>query len=117
METKLRAFFASPLNRRWLHSSGIGAYVRKGVHLGIDLQLHSYLDLASVEVKEDCRRQDRFRDFLALCQSIQPFDGILVENVHSEILRGYLRRLALADPRWREREMNFLWEKYLEETP
>ena len=111
MRQKLIEFLNSPCRRLWLESKEMKAYVRKGRHLGTDRQIHSYLDVASIEVEPDFRRQGLFKAFLALCQEVQPYDGILVEIVLDENLRAYLRRLAQGDSRWTERGEDFLWEK------
>ena len=112
MKDKLNEFFASSLRSKWLRSEEICVYVRKGRHLGTDRQIHSYLDIANVYVDPKYRHQGHFKAFLALCQQLQPYDGILVEIVLDEDLRAYLRRLAQQDTRWTERGEDFLWEKY-----
>ena len=111
MEKKLQEFLHSPLKGRWLHSEKLAVYVRKGHHAGDDDKLHTYLDIANVSVDSKYQNQGHFKTFLALCQRISPYDGLLLENVHSEILRDYFRRLAAADPRRRESGMSFYWER------
>lgn len=114
MREKLTEFFNSPMRTRWIQSPTIDVYVRKGRHLCTDGQIHSYLDIANVEVKPEYRHQGRFKAFLALCQEIQPYEGILVEIVLDQHLRAYLRRLVQEDSRWTERWQDFLWEKSAE---
>ena len=110
MREKLIDFFNSPKRNTWICTPTIDAYVRKGRHLGTDHQIHTYLDLANFDVKEQYQHQGHFKAFLALCQEIQPYEGILVEIVLDDNLRTYLRRLAQEDPRWTERGQDFLWE-------
>ena len=115
MREKLIDFFNASQRNTWIESPQMKVYVRKGRHLGTDHQIHSYLDIANVNVKEQYQQQGRFKTFLALCQEIQPYDGILIEIVLDKNLRAYLRRLAKEDPRWAERGQDFLWEKSTEE--
>lgn len=115
MREKLIDFFNSSQRNTWIESPQMKVYVRKGGHLDTDFQLRIFLDIASIEVCSECRHKGHFKAFLTLCQEIQPYDGILVENVLNDSLRAYLRRLAREDPRWTEREMNFLWENVAEE--
>jgi hypothetical protein len=111
LRDKLNAFFASPLRTTWLHSAPISVYVRKGFHIGSDGKFRHYLDIANIEVEASCRRQGHFKRFLALCQQIQPYDGIKVENVLADSLYHYLHHLTGEDSHWTERGMDFLWEK------
>ena len=115
MRQKLIDFFDSPTRNQWLYSEQIQVYLRKGRHLGFDGKIHHYLDIASIEVEADFRRQGLFKAFLALSQEIQPYDGIKIENVLNDDLKTYLRKLASDDLRWSERgdslSPDFLWEK------
>ena len=116
MEEILVRFFISYTRNTWLTGEYIKVYVRKGLHLGTDRKMHHYLDIANITVDPRFRRQGYFKAFLALCQEIQPYDGIKVENVLNDDLRAYLRRLALSDPRWTESGIafspDFLWENF-----
>jgi hypothetical protein len=114
MREHLNEFFDSSLRNTWIESRQMKVYVRKGGHLGTDRQIHHFLDIASVEVYLKYRHQGHFKAFLALCQEIQPYDGILVEIVLDDHLRAYLRRLAQEDTRWTERGQDFLWENAAE---
>jgi hypothetical protein len=110
MREKLIEFFNSPKRNGWIFSPTIDVYIRKGRHLGTDHQIHSYLDIANIVVKPEYLHQGHFKAFLALCQEIQPYDGILFEIVLDDNMRAYLRRLAQKDQRWTERGEDFLWE-------
>lgn len=112
MRDKLNVFFASPLRNTWLTSKPVSVYVRKGYHLGSDNKPHHYLDIANIEVEAFCRRQGHFKTFLALCQQIQPYDGIKCETVLNNLLYHYLQHIAEEDPRWIECGMDFFWEKW-----
>jgi hypothetical protein len=116
MEEILIRFFISYTRNTWLYPEPVKVYVRKGLHLGTDRKMHHYLDIANITVDPKFRRQGHFKAFLALCQEIQPYDGIKVENVVNEDLCAYLRRLALSDPRWTETGIDicpdFLWETF-----
>jgi hypothetical protein len=114
MQEQLNKFFHSRLHNGWIGTPPIKAYVRKGCHLGTDQQLHRYLDIANIEIEPEFRHQGHFKAFLALCQQVQPYDGILVEIVLDKNLRAYLRRLAREDSRWTERGEDFLWENAAE---
>jgi len=114
MREKLIEFFGSHRRTGWIYTPTIDVYLRKGRHLGTDHQIHSYLDIANIEVVPEFQNQGRFKAFLALCQEIQPYDGILVEIVLDDHLRAYLRRLAQEDTRWTERGQDFLWENAAE---
>jgi hypothetical protein len=111
IEKKLRAFFLSKQRNAWVETDQISVYLRKASHISANGELRHYLDIANVTVDLAFRRQGVFKAFLALCQQIQPYGGILVENVHSEVLRAYLCRLTQQDARWRGRGQHFLWEK------
>lgn len=111
MKDKLNTFFDSPLRNTWLKSTEMSVYVRKGWHLGPDHRRRTYLDIANITVWEEFRHQGRFKTFLSLCQEIQPYSGIMVENVLNDDLRAYLERLAQEDDRWRKRDNDFLWDK------
>ena len=110
MRKQLIEFFHSPRRNAWVELPQMKVYLRKGFHLGSDRQVHKFLDIAAVEVAFRFQRQGVFKAFLALCQQIQPYDGLLIECILNEDLRAYLRRLAQADPRWTERGEDFLWE-------
>lgn len=116
MRQKLTKFLNSPTRNTWLYSKQMEVYVRKGFHCGADKQGHRYLDIASITVIPEARHQGHFKAFLALCQEIQPYDGIKIENVLNEDLRAYLRALALLDHRWSEQGIeecpDFLWENF-----
>jgi ribosomal protein S18 acetylase RimI-like enzyme len=116
MQELLTKFLDSPFRNKWLESEQMKVYVRKGVHLGTDHKVHHYLDIANVVVEPEFRRQGHFKAFLALCQEIQPYDGLKLENVLNEDLCAYLRILALSDHRWKEFGMgvcpDFLWENF-----
>lgn len=116
MQEQLIKFLDSPFRNEWLQSEQMSVYVRKGLHLGTDHKAHRYLDIANVEVEPKFRRQGHFKAFLALCQEIQPYDGLKLENVLNEDLRAYLRKLSLSDYRWKESGLgicpDFLWEKF-----
>lgn len=111
MENKLMEFLNSPIKRTWLVTKEISVYLRKGRHVGMNGAIRTYLDIANIEVRPAFQRKGIFKSFLSLCQRIQPYDGVFVENVLTPILRAYLRRLALEDGRWFERGWDFLWEK------
>jgi len=113
IEKQLQDFLDSPLRVRWLYTKEFEVYVRKGRHAGPDGKMHTYLDIANIEVYPEFQRQGRFKDFLALCQRISLYDGLFLENILNENVFDYLRRLASSDLRWHEKGMNFLWQKEL----
>lgn len=112
MRKELSDFLNSPRRNTWLSTPEMAVYLRKGRHLGSDGRIHTFLDIASIEVQPEFRDQGYFKAFLALCQEIIPYDGILIENVLSEILHNYLHRLAQRDPWWIELEWHFRWENF-----
>jgi hypothetical protein len=112
MKNKLQNFLNSPLRNTWLKSGGLSVYIRKGWHLGTDNKLHQFLDIASAEVSPRLQKHGRFKNFLALCQTLQPYEGIYCENVLNEYLQKYFRNLVLTDSYWTEKDENFLWEIY-----
>lgn len=104
-------FLNSPIKRTWLVTKEISVYLRKGRHVGMNGAIRTYLDIANIEVGLAFQRKGIFKSFLSLCQRVQPYDGIFVENVLGPILCAYLRQLEAKDKRWFERDWDFLWEK------
>jgi ribosomal protein S18 acetylase RimI-like enzyme len=70
MEKKLKDFLKSERSNAWLESREMSVYVRKGHHLGMNGELRSYFDIASIEVKPNFQRQGIFKRFLDLCQHL-----------------------------------------------
>ena len=111
LKNKLMKFLESSLRNQWLRGSHVSVYVRKGWHQGPDGKIHTYLDLANIEVDQAFHHKGIFTDVLSLCQELTPYDGVLVESVLNEGLRTHLQRKVAQDKNWHEKGFNFIWEK------
>jgi hypothetical protein len=111
LKGQLKAFLSSHSRNQWLRGRHVSAYIRKGHHLGPDGKLHTYLDLASMEVDKEFWHKGIFTEFLNSCQELTPYDGVFCESVLNEGLCAHLRRKVAQDKQWHEKDANFIWVK------
>lgn len=111
---------ASPrgMSRAWISTEDARIYVRHAAHWIENKdggRIVETLDIANVEVAQ--KRQGTWSFLLKTAQEICPWDAVYIENVHSPILRDYIKKLALGDPRWMPAGFNsFAWIKVCRES-
>jgi hypothetical protein len=74
----------------WIYSDTMDVYVRKGGHL-LD-EVRTCLDIASITVREDQRRQGHFVRFVTAAHEMHPWEATYIENAHNPIIRDWCER-------------------------
>ena len=87
----LTQFISSNLRNAWISERNIKVYVRKSIRL-FGKEMHQCLDLASVEVDEDKRRQGVFTTFLKRFEEEAKKLGraVFVESIMEHRFKDYL---------------------------
>lgn len=92
----LEGFLASPMRAAWIREEGdLAVYVRRGHRPAAGGGIGVWLDLANMEVDEELRGRGAFGRFLERAEKAAlaaELEGVWVENVINERLRGFLER-------------------------
>jgi hypothetical protein len=121
LHNSLTAFVEAKLRSSWLEFPEFKVYVRKSIRALGDFQegysykmnqpLFDCLDLASIEVYGEHRRQGIFGNFLSVMEQValkEGYQAVMVESVSHEWLkdslvrRGYNRRPSAPDSFWKK---------------
>lgn len=90
LKDELNYFLNSTHRNLWIGNDRVAVYVRKSKRYVLGA-CHPVLDLSSVEVNEEYRRQGIFKDVFFTCRKLSPYPYVYVENVLEPCLDHWLR--------------------------
>ena len=90
LEYELNTFLNSTQRNLWIGDDRVAVYVRKSKRYVLEV-CHPVLDLASIEVNVEYRRQGIFKDVFFTCRKLSPYPYVYVENVLEPYLDHWLR--------------------------